>query len=201
MDGEQLMMVPHELRQKILVENHDVPTAGHVGINRTVDLIKRNYWWRGIWGDVAAYVRSCLVCQWMKSDNRKKAGELQPIPLLREHGSRSPPTWSQIYRVGWQDRYCCFRRPSHQDEPHGTVYQRSNCVPVCPAIRGQRIPAAWNAQVIISDRDPRFVSKFWDELFSLLGTDLRFSIAFHPQTDGQSEVTIRVLGEFSTAVR
>ena len=81
MDGEQLMMVPHELRQKTLVENHDVPAAGHVGINRTVDLIKRNYWWRGIWGDVAAYVWSCLVCQRMKSDNRKKAGEMQPIPL------------------------------------------------------------------------------------------------------------------------
>ena len=39
MDSEQLMMVPHEPHQKILVENHDVPTAGHVGINRTVDLI------------------------------------------------------------------------------------------------------------------------------------------------------------------
>ena len=30
MDGKQLIMVPHELRQKILVENHDVPTAGRV---------------------------------------------------------------------------------------------------------------------------------------------------------------------------
>ena len=43
MDGEQLMMIPHELHQKILIENHDVPTAGHMGINTTVDLIKRNY--------------------------------------------------------------------------------------------------------------------------------------------------------------
>ena len=74
------MMVPHELRQKILVENHDVLATGHVEINRIVDLIKRIYWWHGIWDDVAAYVRSCLVCQRMKSDNRKKASELQPIP-------------------------------------------------------------------------------------------------------------------------
>ena len=76
MDDEQLMMVPHELRQKILVENHNVPTTGHMGINRIVDLIKCNYWWRGIWGDVVAYVKACPVCQWMKSDNWKKAGEL-----------------------------------------------------------------------------------------------------------------------------
>ena len=40
--------VPQEMRQKILQENHDVPTIGHVGIQRTVDLVKRTYWWRGL---------------------------------------------------------------------------------------------------------------------------------------------------------
>ena len=75
--------------KKILVENHDVPTVGHVGINRTMDLIKRNYWWRGIWGDVVPYVWSCPVCQRMKPDNRKKAGEMQPIPLPER-------AWQQI---------------------------------------------------------------------------------------------------------
>ena len=36
------------------------------------------------------------------------------------------------------------------------------------------------AKVIISDRDPQFTSKFWTSLFDLLGTDLRFSMAFQP---------------------
>ena len=52
---------------------------------------------------------------------------------------------------------------------------------------------------IVSDRDPRFTSRFWHSLQKALGTKLSFSTAFHPQTDGQSERVIQVLEDLLRA--
>ena len=52
---------------------------------------------------------------------------------------------------------------------------------------------------IVSDRDPRFTSRFWPSLQAALGTRFHFNTAFHPQTDDQSERTIQMLKDMLRA--
>ncbi|CAA7023604.1 unnamed protein product [Microthlaspi erraticum] len=46
---------------------------------------------------------------------------------------------------------------------------------------------------IVSDRDPRFTAAFWKALLGAMGTELNLNTTFHPETDGQTERTIRTL--------
>jgi len=49
---------------------------------------------------------------------------------------------------------------------------------------------------IVSERDPVFTSHMWRDLFKLAGVQLLFNTAFHPQTDGQSEVANKVIAMY-----
>ena len=160
------MVVPKVLQQKIIRENHDVPAIGHVGFNRTMDHIKRVFWWHGMWSTVGEYVRSCPVCQLVKSDHRKKVGALQPIPLPERK-------WQQITID------LVTNLPESEGKTAIAVFvdRLSKMVHFAPCTK--EISAEKYAQlfidhvfkhhglpeVIISDRDPRFTSRFWRELF------------------------------------
>ncbi|MBW0469509.1 hypothetical protein O181_009224 [Austropuccinia psidii MF-1] len=48
-------------------------------------------------------------------------------------------------------------------------------------------------KIIIGDRDPKFTSEFWTNLYNMLGTKLSFSTAYHPQTDGLAERLIQTM--------
>jgi hypothetical protein len=45
----------------------------------------------------------------------------------------------------------------------------------------------------VSNRDPKFTSNFWKGLFNRFGTNLNFSTAYHPESDGQTERVNQVI--------
>ncbi|MBW0515991.1 hypothetical protein O181_055706 [Austropuccinia psidii MF-1] len=56
-----------------------------------------------------------------------------------------------------------------------------------------RISTCGVPKIIISEREPKFTSEFWTNLYDLLGTKLAFSTAYHPQTDGLAERMIQTM--------
>ena len=57
-----------ELRKKVMHDNHDVPCAGHRGIDKTIQLVRRTFWWPGLARDFHKYVQQCFQCQVNKAE-------------------------------------------------------------------------------------------------------------------------------------
>ncbi|KAF5475866.1 hypothetical protein F2P56_007628 [Juglans regia] len=107
----------------------------------------------------------------VKAEHQRPAGYLQPLPI---------PEWK------WDDIAMDFviglpRTPSGKNSIWEIV-----CLNGIP-------------KSIVSDRDPRFTSHFKKNLQTALGTKLKFSSDYHPQTDGQSERTIQTLEDMLRA--
>ncbi|GJP82904.1 hypothetical protein CLOP_g13127 [Closterium sp. NIES-67] len=177
------------LRTLLIQESHDNPTSGHFGVDKTTKMLQRNYYWPNMADDVRKYVSSCTACQIMKSSHQRAAGLLQ---LLDPPGR----PWQQVtmdYVTGLP------AGPSENDAilvvvdrltkmAHFIACQQTITAEqtarlfLTNVIRLHGLPSA-----IISDRDPKFTSKFWRHQWDQFGTKLQFSSAYHPQTDGQTE--------------
>jgi hypothetical protein len=69
------------LRKQIIAECHDHPSAGHLGVTKTLQRVARRFWWPHMGRSVHAYVVACSACQLNKPSSQAPAGLLQPIPI------------------------------------------------------------------------------------------------------------------------
>ncbi|KAJ8712243.1 hypothetical protein PYW07_005085 [Mythimna separata] len=81
---EPQLVIPESLRAELMKELHDAPTAGHLGLERTLQKIKERYYFKNMRAYVANYIKSCEKCQKYKATNLKPAGLLQtPVQQQR----------------------------------------------------------------------------------------------------------------------
>ncbi|KAJ9544965.1 hypothetical protein OSB04_024672 [Centaurea solstitialis] len=163
--------------------------------------LRTGYWWPGMKRDVARYVESCLTCLKVKAEHQKPHGKMQPLEipewkwenLTMDLITKLPKTprkfdaiWVIVDRLTKSAIFLPIRWSS-------TVEQLAK-IYVDEVVSRHGVPVS-----IISDRDVRFTSRFWERFHSELGTRLHFSTAYHPQTDGQSERTIQTLEDMLRA--
>lgn len=176
------------LRKEIIKECHDSKWAGHPGIRRTQALIEYTYYWPQMHDDVEMYVKTCLVCQQDKNEQKQPAGLLEPLPIPE----RPWESISMDFIIGLPKSEGCGNIIVVVDR----FSKYAIFIPVPSKFSAEDVARLFLKHVvkywgipktIVSDRDARFTGKFWLELFKLMGTELNFSTSFHPQTDGQTE--------------
>ena len=182
------------VRKALLSEYHDAPTAGHMGVTKTLKLLKRCYYWDSLPRDVKDYVNTCAICQRTKARTHRPYGLLQALPvpsrpwqeISMDFVTGLPPAVDPLTRkvtdsilviVDRFTKYALYIAAPKQLTASGLAE-----LLLYHVFRHYGLPDG-----IISDRGSLFTSNFWTDLCYHLAVKRRLSTAFHPQTDGQTE--------------
>jgi hypothetical protein len=189
------------LRQQILDESHTSQYSIHPESNKMYRDLKSRFWWTKMKIEIARYVARCDVCQRVKVVHLKSAGPLQLLPIsdgkwedISMDFIVGLPKTSKGYDSIWVivDR---FTKVSYF-LPVKTLYSTKTYVELYIA----RIMSLHGVpKTIVSDRGPQFVSRFWKDFHKNLDTKLFHSLAYHPQTSGQTERVNQILEDMLRA--
>jgi len=181
-----------KLKESLLRECHSTPAAGHPGVERTFRRLVAVFYWPKMREDVRRYVAACTVCQTTKYSTQPPAGLLQPLPIpsmvwdqvTMDFIVGLPPSRGYTAIMVVVDRLTKYTHlgplPTGFDAPRvATLFTEI-------VVKLHGLPSS-----IVSDRDTIFLSQLWTELMKHSGTTLKRSTAYHPQTDGQTEVMNR----------
>ena len=69
------------LHLKVIKEAHDQPAVGHPGVEQTLNMLRRHYYWPAMREEVEQYLRNCHVCKQAKAFRDAYNGLFQPLPV------------------------------------------------------------------------------------------------------------------------
>jgi hypothetical protein len=197
------LCVPTDARNEVMRECHDSPTAGHMDSTRTLHRVNSEFFWPKMSAAVIKYCETCDVCQRSKAYTSPARGI--PSPLEVPSGrwqvvsldviNGLPPSGKEGLDcvVVFTDRFTkqAYFCPA---KFKGLTARVAADLYVQHVFRAQGVP-----KVLLSDRDSKFTSLFWERLFELLGTKLLFSASYHHQSNGQVERLNQTLTNFLRA--
>ena len=182
----------------VISEVHSL--LAHLGASKTLDYLRDHVWWKDLVTDTKAYCETCTTCKQSKPSNQKPYGLLNPLPVP------SQP---------WESIEIDFVGPLPESKNRDGFFDSITVVICLLTAMVHLIPSRINYNAcqiaelmfeevyklhglpkhIISDQDVLFTSIFQGHLHELVGTKLKMSSAYHPETDGSTERANRTVAQ------
>lgn len=168
---------------------------GHPGYHRSHERLTQSLYIHRLSPKLHDYLRHCPVCQLNQTPRHKPYGNLKPIITL--------PTPFYTITIDFilalpetKDRYNTTLSVTDKFSKRVTFVAGKDTWKASDWTTGllqQLDIAGWGLpKIILSDRDPKFLSTLWKEIFKILKVELLYSTAYHPQTDGSSKRTNQI---------
>jgi hypothetical protein len=200
--GRKLLCIPkviikgNSAREIVISEVHSL--LAHLGTNKTLAYLRDQVWWKDIASDTLAFCTTCVTCKRSKPSNKKPFGLLNPLP---------------VPGVPWEAIGIDFVGPLPESKNRDGTFDSITVVICLLTAMVHLVPSRINYNArqiaelvfehiyklhglpkhIISDQDVVFTSTFWIRLHHLIGSKLKMSSAYHPETDGSTEWANRTI--------
>jgi len=168
-----------------------------MGVRKTTKPMARKYSWKTMRKDIQSYVQACDPCQRNKADTHSPLGHLKPLdPPTQRWASVSMDFMTPVPSTsrGHNGIYVVVDRLTKMIRLAAT---KPGCTaPVVALLSHEHVYRNHGLPVdVVCDRDPIFFSNFWKALTDILKVKIRASSAYHPQTDGQTEIVNKKVEE------
>lgn len=189
------MVVPPGLVTELIERAHKGAIGACQGFTKTLEYLRRAFYWGGMFVDVQKYIRKCSSCAQNKDSTQALKAPLHPIPPAEER-------WQSISMDFITDLPITQEGKDAILTVVDSLTKQAHFVPCLKTDSASDVAVLFRREIwrhhglpkiMISDRDSRFVSDFWTALNRLLNITGRTSTAFHPQTDGQTERANRTI--------
>ena len=196
---DKIYVAGNECRLLVLKYLHDSPVAGHPGIQRTIELVKRTFWWPKLHEFVKDYVLSCVICQSTKKSRHKPYGLLKPLPIPTRPWMDIAMDFAFVPTSNGNDLIlvvvCRLTKHAHFIALQSTITAQE----FSNLFFERVISIHGKPCTIVTDRGSIFTSKFWKEWTQALNITQLLSTAYHQETDGQSERVVQILKQYLRA--
>ncbi|XP_044313299.1 uncharacterized protein K02A2.6-like [Drosophila rhopaloa] len=175
------LCVPTSCRARVLYECHDSPTAGHLGVRKTITRLSQRYFWPGMYRDAKQHVRHCESCQKFKTVQTKAAGKMLTRVVSEPFDILCADFVGPLPRSKQGNSMLLVFHDVFSKWVELIPLRKATAAAVQKAFRERILGRVGTPRKFVCDNGTQFTSRALKDYFAKLGVEVQYTAPYCPQ--------------------